>query len=473
MKKSMFVLRTICLVLSVVLVLSLITGCAENPDDNSMYSTIVEWVEEEVQDDSGNKNTNTDSNSQSTGNDSQNQVSNSNSNVEGTIDKNTDIEKYRGTEIVYAKWADSDGVDTDGIIATFKKKYGIKVTVRTVAQTNYVQTISGQIASGKAPDIIKDADSFPSSISIAMPLSEAGIDTNSSLWDQGIIKNSTVNGKSYFLNSVGGLFSNNTCMYYNKKLLTSNGIKTPEDYKKINKWNTEAVYAIMKASANIGKSYYGICGTDHLFRGAYSYGLSLFQVNNGKIETNITNPNFISYAQMISKWNDEGLVQLGRDAFINGKCALIISDSFGCMKNGYFSSMNKNDIGVIEMPEFNGIAPKDTRKWNAYGICKGAKNPMAAGIFLSYYLDSNNYNFSNQVINDEAMKYLLDHTTHSTNTPINVDGGVTKLTGITVAEYYGKLYTAKPEQIQSICSSLTNEINSLVTNCNDFITKNQ
>ena len=48
--------------------------------------------------------------------------------------------------------------------------------------------------------------------------------------------------------------------------------------------------------------------------------------------------------------------------------------------------MNADDIGYTYLPSFSASVPAvTTGLFRGWGIIKGAKNPVAAGIFLRYY----------------------------------------------------------------------------------------
>ena len=70
--------------------------------------------------------------------------------------------------------------------------------------------------------------------------------------------------------------------------------------------------------------------------------------------------------------------------------------------------MKASDIGFTFLPSWNGEKYKPTSFVRGWGLCKGAKNPVAAGIFLRYYLDVNNYDTGSAFISKDAENFFFN-----------------------------------------------------------------
>lgn len=447
--------RILSLVLCTVMMTILFSGCRKSNGDGSDYSIIEEVIE--VDDNSG-----TDGNN-SGGNNSGTDGNNSGSGQQNS-DKSVDPKKYKGTTVTYATWQYADGIDTNNAIAKFKKKYGIKVQLVTVPQETYVQEVTSLINAGKAPDVIRDWEYWPSFLSIAQPLENAKINLSDPIWDQNSIKSREINGKHYSLTSIGGLFSApGNVVYYNKKMLNSNGIKTPEDYKNIGKWNFDAFYQIMKSVAAIGNGYYGAYIDNFGGRIANSFGTDIYKYSNGKFSSGLSDPMLTTVWQMTTKWGKEGLLANDRSYFIDGKAGLAITDAYGLKKTGYWRDMSFKDIGYIEMPELNGNKPTAPATIILWGICKGAKNPVAGGIFLRFYLDINNYDINKEFISSDAANYAVKLSTNSQYSNFSrAQTGVCNVNGIDKKKYYRELFEMDPSQVSAYFQSISNEVNSYI-----------
>ena len=137
-------------------------------------------------------------------------------------------EKYRGTKVVYATWKNPDQNEDGPVVEAFEKKYGIEVEIDMVPQATYVSEIAGKIASGTQPDIFFDNCFFPASISVLQRIDAMELDLNDAIWDKCMLEMSKLGGKSFLVNTVGNIWAEVDCLFYNKKIFADNNITTPE-----------------------------------------------------------------------------------------------------------------------------------------------------------------------------------------------------------------------------------------------------
>lgn len=155
------------------------------------------------------------------------------------IPKNT-----AGTTVRYATWKNPYQNEDGKVVEKFQKKYGIKVKIDTIPQSTYVQEVTGKIAAGNSPDIFFDNGTFPASIACLQPLEAMQLDLNDGIWDQGMIKMSTLGGKPFLVNTVGNIWAEVDCLFYNKKIFADNRITTPEEYYKAGKWTFATLHKV-------------------------------------------------------------------------------------------------------------------------------------------------------------------------------------------------------------------------------------
>ncbi len=385
----------------------------------------------------------------------------SNSGNNGTNQSgNVNLEDYRGTKVVYATWERSEGIDINKAINNFKNKYGITVEVKTVAQRGYVESIIAMINSGEAPDVIKDADFYPGWVNIAQPLENAKIDLTSSQWDQRYLSLTEYEGKHYGIASTN--FGQNFYMlYYNKTLLNNKGIRTPHDYQKIGQWNFDAFENLMKQVVQVcGKGYYGAYIDNYGSLLYPCFGTDVFKFENGKFTTGVTDDNFIKIASYISKWGAQGWLATDRNSFVDGKVAMAITSDYGLRNSGHWREMNKKDLAFIEIPKMGDVEPSIAGSWQGYGICKGAKNPVAGGIFLTWYLNEDNHDIINEYISEEAYSFRAQYCQNYDNKFLNVRSGV--LTALGWGDrpnyYYITFYNTDATQISGLLRTYQNTL---------------
>ena len=83
------------------------------------------------------------------------------------------------------------------MLSSFYDVTGIKAELVVVPQDEYITKLTALIAANQAPDMIVDNFIFPQTLSVAQPLNDY-IDVNDEFWDQEFVRNSTINGKTYF-----------------------------------------------------------------------------------------------------------------------------------------------------------------------------------------------------------------------------------------------------------------------------------
>lgn len=442
-------------VLSVLCILSLsvavFSGCSKNPDEYSIISDII--IED---DDSGETSNSSKTENQSTGTDSKGTGNSSSSGGNSKVNP----ADYKGTTITYATWERSEGIDTQAICNKFKNKYGITVKILNVAQKTYIQEITSMISSGNSPDVIKDCDFWPEFINISQPLENAKIDLSDALWDQEHLKQASANGKHYSIASKSGN-NDRIIVYYNKKLLQSNGIRTPEEYKSIGQWNFEALTAIMQKVSAIGKTYRGAYMDDNGSILYPCFGTNVFKYKDGKFTTGINDTVFIELSKQIAEWHKQDLMASVREDFIDGKAGIAIASTYGLRKAGYWRNMKYSDIGYIEIPKMGNTEPYSAVSWQGFGVCKGAKNPVAAGIFLTYYLNDDNLDLVNNYISEDAYTYHSSGYS-ATNRYVDTRTSVYYCLGLDRQIYTRMVESTDPSQIPALLSSLNNQVNGYV-----------
>lgn len=383
-------------------------------------------------------------------------------------------EDYRGTTVRYATWKDPAQNEDGVVVASFEKKYGIKVQIDIIPQDTYNVDIAGKIAAGDAPDIYFDTGMFPNSLSVLQPLEAAKLDLTDPIWDQAMLKVSTVGGKPYIINTLGNIWNENACVFYNKKLLEDNNITTPEEYYNAGKWTYAALTKVMTDVANLGPDYIG--GYLDLDAMLGSVGASFYQYKNGTFTNGTSDPMLTNVMQYIATSIKNGLVKgiyyVNRDGFKTGKMGVAITDAFGLKKTGHWQGMNPSYIGFTYLPAWDANTPaKATGVFRGWGIIKGAKNPVGAGIFLRYYLDVNNYDTSSAFISTSAENFFFKLTAGDTSEKYyDMLIGATQYLGVDRTKYY-EIASGDPAQVSKEISALKNTVGSEVTKLNEFLNK--
>ena len=433
--------------------------------------------ESSVNSQTGNTQSNQTQSTQSeTANNNQSQATSSEEKTDSAETYEDKAEKYRGTKVVLATWRDPN-VDEDGpVIKAFEKKYGIDVEIDTIGQGGYVNTVASRIASGNAPDIFFCTAMFLSGLQCLQPIDVAEIDLSDPIWDQFMLEKSKVNGKSYLVNTVGNIWNEIACVFYNKKIFAQHNITTPEEYYNAGKWTFETFEKAMRDVTAASKDYIGAYIDYNALLG--STNSAYWNWEDGKISNGV-NKRFEDVIRYTATWKKDGLIRgVGNQSytsdFKNGKCGMALCEAWGLKKTGYWRNNDPADIGFTYIPAFDSNSKSYTTGiYRGWGICKGAKNPVAAGVFLRYYLDVNNYATDTAFITPEAESFFfkLTSSANMSNKNYYLVGGSDGLATAKSHAEIAKIANGDPGQVKSSLDALKNTIESDVKDLNNYLAK--
>ncbi len=435
MKNTIF--KFIALMLAIGMVATLAVGCGDNDNNSSIGSTDV--LEE------GGK-------------------------VPGMLPE-VKLEDYQGTTVRYASWKDPWANEDGDAIDKFEKEFGIKVEwVRTGESAGYVNEINATIAADKQADIYFQSNTFPGALTAMQPLDAAKLDLADPIWNQAIIKASTIEGHPYLVDALANVWSEIDICVYNKRLFEDNGITSPKEYYDAGKW-TFANFrkAAMEISA-LGKEFTGATVLTEPILGAA--GAAFFNYSDGKF-TVTTDNHFSEVASFLSEMAGSGYLKRGREEFDNGKTGIAITNCFALKKTGYFTSINPQDIAATYLPVWQeGDKQQVSAIFRGWGLIDGAKNPVAAGIFLRQYLDSSNYNLEKAFHNMDVADFFFETTsmlTEDTEIVFNFFPDLVNTTGLSEVGEMDNIYWISPNQINKFIDTNKNLFNLMAEKANEVV----
>ena len=208
-----------------------------------------------------------------------------------------------------------------------------------------------------------------------------------------------------------------------------------------------------------------------------STGAGFYSLKNGKFANSVNDMTYNAMTQM-AQWVSDGLIRppLERNLinnFITGKAGIAVTNAFGLKETGYFKDMNDKDIGFTYLPSWDeNTKAYTTGLFRGWGLCRGAKNPVGAGIFLRYYLDVNNYDYEEAFINSDAADFFLKLTTGVETDDKNPYFllGIGALVGETDDDYKEFVGMA-PGQVRTAISAKMNTFTANANKVNDEISK--
>lgn len=381
------------------------------------------------------------------------------------ISEDVNIEDLRGTTVIYATWKDP-GKNEDGpVVEAFEEKYGINVEVQLLDQMDYVNLIAASIAANKQADIFFENDSFPASLTVMQPLDAAKLDLTDPIWNQRVIEYSTFEGHPYLVDMVGDIWTDLDICVYNKTLLENNNIRTPQDYIDQDKWTFQNFRKIAEEVSKLGKGYIGATSHGGLLMSAS--GNNFFKYEDSKFTVSV-NEELVNVMTFLAQMKTDGLLQVDYTAFQDGKVGMAITNSFALKKTGYYPNINPDCMGFAVLPKWGDdgeqLYPSTYRGW---GLIKGAKNPVGAGLFLREYLDINNYDTTAAFHSGEAASFFYKLINENYDKAIYYhESGVHKVS-LKGYQYQQHCWSnVAPTQIKSFIDGQKNIMQDCVDDCN-------
>ena len=283
------------------------------------------------------------------------------------------------------------------IIAAFEAANpDVLVQLEAVAGSDYYTRLLTQIAAGDAPDIIQIGDdAVPMFVSKGgfLPLDDyitGAYPFDTSIYLPGMLDPGKYQGKQYFLPKDFSTIA----LYYNKKIFDEYGVDYPTD-----DWTWDDLLAaaqeLTKDTDGDGNTdVWGVQLTANWTTG-FEYwvaaaGGRLISEDGTTYVGYMDSPETIAavqfYSDLYNKYKvapppaDFNLWAGGNPEFETGKAAMRI---FGRWPQTGLRSNPNVDLGVVEAPA--GAVEANVLFWGGFGIFSGSKNPEAAWRFLQFY----------------------------------------------------------------------------------------
>ena len=128
----------------------------------------------------------------------------SSSTVEGAVNgmlPEVDPEDYRGTKVVLATRTDPYHNEDGPVCKKFMEEYGIEFEYVLIDGGEYVNTIASRIATDQQTDVFYENGDFPGSLTVMQPIDAAKFDLTAPIWNESLIKASTLDGHPYLVDA--------------------------------------------------------------------------------------------------------------------------------------------------------------------------------------------------------------------------------------------------------------------------------
>ena len=477
--------RALALMLALVLVFAL-AGCNKPVDDGS--SVEIEYITENVYV-NGENTTSGEGAQTNTPGTSSNTPGTSSSKPQGGADYSdspvlANPADYKGTKIIFATTVDPKDDGTDYVIANFEKKYGIKVEIQFYdSLQDHSVEVSSKIAAGKSPTVARSNGDAPIYVGYLQPLDAAKINYKHELWNQNTFKRSTYNGSPYLLDTIGNFWTEIDMVVYSKSRLKKANCPTPEQLDKEGNWTFDSYLMIGKKTAQLegcdGASFIGYDGFLNMAGG------SVYKIDaNNRLVNGIDAQTTAIFQKIAQGFKDKYIVTGNTQALIDNKVSITTTHLWSLRTDGKLKAHpNYNDLGFYYLPSFEkGGERPVTGLFRGWGIVKGcndnpetgSKAAVAGGLFLSEYLNVNNYDLKNSFLTEEAYNFFFElctlyAETDNFNPYYTYDTLNEGISGIDDTKEVYAAMLAEPSQVPSRMAAVKSAVQKGVDNLNKYV----
>jgi hypothetical protein len=252
---------------------------------------------------------------------------------------------------------------------------------------------------------------------------------------------------------------------YNNNIFDNEGIKTPAEYYEEGDWTFENFRKTCLELKNAG--YLGCATLGETILGAA--GASVFTYENNKMKLTVDD-HFMKVMTYASQMRVDGLLKNDRGVFDEGKTGMAFTNCYGLKKKGYFNKINPSYVSATYLPTWEkGGTQYTTGIYRGWGLVDGAKNPVAAGIFLCSYLDATLYDLEEVFLNNDVANFFYQITGEYPEDMIYYHGpDMIKTTGMG-EHYHNAFQYYTPNNVKTFIDGCKNTMNLMVEKANEVI----
>lgn len=315
------------------------------------------------------------------------------------------MDSLKGKTVKMLMWRDLTNQEK-ATIKKFETETSMKVSVETTTWANYMTKLASMVSTGDSPDVAiiptqqNSQGCFPlGTATLFQPISVTKQDLKDSFWDLDSMEKFKIKGHYFTFIAYNNWYDCNGVVMYNVDIFKDAGITTPRELWKAGNWNWDTLKSTATELTKKGHIGYYNGQTNNLMQ---SMGVDFVNYDGKTFTSDVTSKEvtnaWVYNAQMI-----EAGVQPAHGTestcFEQGRAGMIGTNLWAMRKDANYGNLTF-EIDAVPFPSPKGASVVIPANVNLFGIAKGAKNPIGAGVFIREFLDSkNNGNFADVAIN--------------------------------------------------------------------------
>ena len=445
------VIKILCLILSLVMVLSMAACGGDSGSNNGGTSN------------GGSSNQNTATGGNKTWEE-----------IKATIPSDT-----KGKEIEVFSWNKvTDVTGAKDVVDKFQKETGIKVNWVVGSYNEYSTKIASRVAAKDSPDVIRLMRIDMGLLQVLQPLQNLNYDFTDAAWDKRILDFYTFDGKTYGANLTNTLIQQPRALIYNKNLVSKYDLEDPYSLWKQGNWNWDKFEELCRTFKEEVNDDTYLPWTSYQWADVGdAYGAGMIKREGDRFVVNMDDPNLLKGWQRMCQLREEGITNNGRFDIANFESGKILffTESLISVRRTHFYWADlkaQGALGAVPFPTMAGGT--DATVWGeveAYGIPEGAPNGNLAPYFLRYYLDADNYD-KNTFFCDTTMLDVHEALMKAEKMYVNYDCGlITDDVGKGGIHINASVVNVKAAQVKSKLDSYASMVKAAVDNTNGILGK--
>ncbi len=315
----------------------------------------------------------------------------------------TDGLDFGGATYTFAYYGSSWDADHEAWHKDFEKEYNVKLNVRGVDTSKYVEGLASAMAAKTPYDIVfLYSFDYPEQITANLMAPLDDYLTTADLWDktkkegfsESLMQAHSLNGKIYSV--AGNYLQTPTVIWYNKKMFKDagySGKNDPLELYKAGKWDWDTLYEMLSVIQNPSKGLYGIntfgYWGDHQVINSFDTDIAK-RTSDGRIVQNLDDPQLYKALETLQKFccgaqsvaNPNDAYESGQTQFLNGTTASYVNTggAWGSnkqlMDKKVYSAFGTKDtqlsnLGAVPLPTENSAGVHSIWNWMGYGAGNG------------------------------------------------------------------------------------------------------